>query len=113
MEAGLHCLFDGISLRLLQAEDLVRFLVRCPREIGLIIISGPHVYKTDAGLAGIVLVAESHISVHTDGLAVYWDVFSCRRFPPSVVLALASELLLIDEKPKPRVQMLKRGWGKA
>lgn len=111
MEKGQHLLVEAISLRVLEPQEVVRFLVQCPREIGLTIISGPHVFPTDNGLAGIVLVADSHVSVHLDGLAAYIDVFSCKPFNVQIVMRLATELLLLDTKPKPKAQVLRRGWG--
>ena len=111
MERGCHLVFDGISEHLLSNLEIHTFLTECPRLLKLTIFSGPSVYPTEHGLAGIVLVAESHISVHTDGLAVYGDVFSCRSFLPSIVMELAREVLFLEDKPKPRQQVLRRGWG--
>ncbi len=39
------------------------------------------------GLSGFVIVAESHISIHTDTLTNYVsvDVYSCKRFDPEKV----------------------------
>jgi S-adenosylmethionine/arginine decarboxylase-like enzyme len=111
MERGCHLLFEGLSLHLLSNLEAHTFLVECPRLLRLTIFSGPSVYPTEYGLAGIVLVAESHVSLHTVGLEVYGDVFSCRPFATEPVMELAHELLFLDRKPKPRQQVLRRGWG--
>ena len=111
MEAGLHLLFQGLSRHLLSALEIHEFLVACPRAIDMTVISGPHVYPTDEGFAGIALIGASHCSVHTVGLETYCDIFSCRPFATEPVMELAHELLFLDRKPKPRQQILRRGWG--
>jgi S-adenosylmethionine decarboxylase len=72
--------------------NLVRALLdECPDEIGMTKIAQPYVcryYPDDAGpsadwgISGFVLIAESHLSIHTfpaRGL-VWADIFSCKGF---------------------------------
>lgn len=113
MAAGLHLLFEGISKHLLSSLEIHEFLTECPRAIQLTIFAGPFVYPTEYGLAGMVLVAESHCSVHTVGLEMYVDIFSCKYFPTSPVMELAYDLLFLEDKPKPRTQVLRRGWSQS
>ena len=111
MEKGHHLLFEAVTQRLLEKSDLEAFLQECPRRIRMSIISGPNVCKTDSGWAGIVLIAESHISVHTDGLELFCDVFSCIEFSTRTVMELAREMLALEHRPKPRIMELRRGWS--
>jgi len=111
MELGCHLLFDGVSEHLLSSLEVHTFLSECPKRIGLTIFSGPHVYPTKNGLAGIVLIAQSHVSVHTNGLEVFGDTFSCLQFDSRVVIDLARELLCLENSPKAVVRVLQRGWA--
>jgi S-adenosylmethionine decarboxylase len=69
-------------------DALLRFLDEYPDAIGMTKITPPQVYTyagrkpEDNGLSGFVLIAESHISVHTFPRRRYIniDVFSCMDF---------------------------------
>jgi len=88
---GLHLMVDGYGCdpSRLDDEDFVRsFLNEFPEDIGMTKLMSPHVVGyADAdrevhGLSGFVLIAESHVSIHTfpsDGY-VSIDVFSCKPF---------------------------------
>ena len=87
----MHLVVDGYGADpdKLTDEDLIfAFLDEYPAAIGMTKMITPQVYtyrgKTleDWGLSGFVLIAESHISVHTfpDRGYVNIDVFSCREF---------------------------------
>lgn len=92
-ERGLmmHLTIDGFggNPEKLASEELVRELLdRYPVEIGMTKIAQPHVQRyvgqkpQDWGISGFVLIAESHISVHTfpeRGL-IWVDIFSCKAF---------------------------------
>jgi S-adenosylmethionine decarboxylase len=87
----MHVTVDGYNgdPQKLADEHLVRaFLDTCPDEIGMTKIGPPHVCRyagskpEDWGVSGFVLIAESHISVHTFPNHGYaWvDIFSCKAF---------------------------------
>jgi S-adenosylmethionine decarboxylase len=88
---GLHLMVDGYGCdsSKLADQDFVRcFLSEFPEDIGMTKLMSPYVvgYEgTDgkaSGLSGFVLIAESHVSIHTfpsDGY-VSIDVFSCKPF---------------------------------
>lgn len=65
---------DGIAALLRSLAD----------DAGLTRLGEPVVHATPAGLVGMVLLAESHASVHTDVAAAsaFVDVFSCVDVPP-------------------------------
>jgi S-adenosylmethionine decarboxylase len=88
----MHMTIDGYggSEELLNNEQLVRELLdRYPGEIGMTKIAAPYVVAYDGadkpedyGVTGFVIIAESHISIHTfPGRGDVWlDVFSCKDF---------------------------------
>ena len=90
-DAHLHLVIDGYGgdRDTLQNAEIVRdFLERHPGEIGMTKIAPPQVYTytgqqaEDWGVSGFVLIAESHISVHTFPARGYInvDLFSCKFF---------------------------------
>ncbi len=87
----MHLVVDGYGAdpeRLTDEDLLFAFLDEYPAVIGMTKMITPQVYtyrgKTaeDWGLSGFVLIAESHISVHTfpDRGYVNIDIFSCKEF---------------------------------
>ena len=93
----MHLVVDGYGAdpeRLTDEDLLFAFLDEYPAVIGMTKMITPQVYtyrgKTaeDWGLSGFVLIAESHISVHTfpDRGYVNIDIFSCKEFDSDVSL---------------------------
>ena len=92
---GPHLVLDGYECdpkRLADLECVYDFLDRAPEVIGMTKIMPPYVFKfdplpprppEDAGISGFVIIAESHISIHTYPERAYLsaDVFSCKVFP--------------------------------
>ena len=87
----MHLVIDGYEGDVDKLEDadfVYRFLDEYPEAIGMTKITAPHVYvyqgqkPEDVGVSGFVLIAESHISVHTFPRRRYVniDVFSCKEF---------------------------------
>ena len=90
-EAGTHLVLDGFTnnTSLLQDMDLIRvFLDEYPNRMRMTKIMPPYVFRyqgdspQESGLSGIVIIAESHISIHTFPAKGYVsaDVFSCKPF---------------------------------
>jgi S-adenosylmethionine decarboxylase len=93
----MHLTIDGFggNPEKLASEELVRELLdRYPAEIGMTKIAQPHVQRyvgqkpEDWGVSGFVLIAESHISVHTFPERGYlWvDIFSCKGFDDQLAI---------------------------
>jgi S-adenosylmethionine decarboxylase len=91
----MHLTIDGFggSRELLSDETLVRQLLdRYPGDINMTKITPPFVYRyvgekpEDWGVSGFVLIAESHIAVHTfpEHGYVWLDVFSCKEFDTNI-----------------------------
>ena len=94
----MHLAIDayGADPAKLSDEALVfRFLDEYPDVIGMTKVAGPQVYSYtgkvpgDWGVSGFVIIAESHISVHTfpDKGYLNIDIFSCNDFDVSASLA--------------------------
>ena len=86
----MHLTIDGFGgdRERLGSEELVRELLdRYPGEISMTKIAAPYVVRyydkpEDWGVTGFVIIAESHISIHTfpERGYVWLDVFSCKDF---------------------------------
>lgn len=96
---GPHLTFDGYeadAARLNDMQVVFDFLLRFPSIIGMKRLTQPYVISYDGaeepndyGVTGIVIIATSHISIHTyphDG-AFFLDVFSCKLFDKEKALA--------------------------
>ena len=88
---GQHLMLDAYGCDRFQLEDIERiysFLDECPQKIKMTKIMPPYVFKykglkpEDWGISGFVLIAESHISIHTFPEKNYLslDIFSCKTF---------------------------------
>lgn len=91
MAFGPHLTVDGIgcsSKDLSSMSFIYKFLDDCPKKIHMTKITEPYIVKIPAGFAGMVLIAESHISVHTNPKKkkIYVDIFSCKDFDKSKAL---------------------------
>ena len=105
---GTHLLIDGRTERPIQHDDVKRFLERCPHVIEMTPLLNPLVYRGDSGgWAGVVVIAESHIAVHSQGTEVHVDIFSCKSFDQDRAIQEAAERLGLVEL---RHQALQRGW---
>lgn len=87
----MHLIIDGYGSnpQLLQKEEFIYEFLDCfPSQIGMTKISPPYVCTyigpkpEDGGISGFVLIAESHISIHTfvEHSFVNVDIFSCKDF---------------------------------
>jgi S-adenosylmethionine decarboxylase len=87
----MHLIIDGYGSerQKLQDEKLIhQILDSYPTQIGMNKISPPQVTRyigskpEDWGISGFVLIAESHISIHTfpERSYINIDVFSCKEF---------------------------------
>ncbi len=100
----MHLIIDGFGgnpQRLASEELVLELLDQYPERIGMTKISTPHVQRyqgdkpEDWGISGFVLIAESHISIHTfpERGIVWADIFSCKEFDADNALwTMAEEL---------------------
>ena len=104
----MHLAIDGYGAdpEVLRDADLVRrFLDEYPDAIGMTKIAPAQVYTyrgkvpEDWGVSGFVIIAESHISIHTfpDRAYVNIDVFSCKDFDTDKAQDDAKAFFLLDD----------------
>lgn len=113
----MHLIIDGYGGNRQKMESVAaiyELLDRYPGQIGMHKIAPPYVFRyvgvkpQDWGVTGFVLIAESHISIHTfpERAYVNIDVFSCKEFAAEeVVKDLQGEFSLAQV----RTRLLKRG----
>lgn len=106
--------FGGDPARLGNQELVRNLLDRYPDEIGMTKISEPHVFEysgvkpEDWGVSGFVLIAESHIAVHTfpEHQQVWVDIFSCKGFDEIPAIDKIVEAFGLQDT---RINKLERG----
>lgn len=113
----MHATIDGYggdAAKLADVELIRSLLDRYPGEIGMTKISVPHVMEyvgekpEDWGVSGFVLIAESHISIHTfvERRYVWVDIFSCKGFDATKAI---DDLQRIFELETVETHILERG----
>ena len=113
----MHLIIDGFggNRELLESEELVyQFLDDYPAQIGMTKVAPPHVFRyigskpQDWGISGLVIIAESHISIHTfpERCYVNIDIFSCKDFDAGQAIQDVQAKL---ELTKLRSYLLNRG----
>ena len=113
----MHVIIDGYGgdPEQLADENVVRAILdRYPEEIGMTKIAPPVVVRyrgsnrQDWGLSGYVLIAESHISLHTfpERCLIWADIFSCKEFDAA---PLVDDLKARFRLRQMQVNILERG----
>tara|TARA_A100001037_G_scaffold306707_1_gene354347 strand:- start:10708 stop:11157 length:450 start_codon:yes stop_codon:yes gene_type:complete len=95
--------FDGDPDLMWDETRLYQFLIDYPAELNMTRITDPQVVTytdakgDDSGISGFVIIAESHISVHTfpNRNYVNIDIFSCKDFDTEKALDDAKKLLAL------------------
>ncbi len=98
----MHLILDGFGADPQKLQDLdatFTLLDNYPSKIGMTKIMPPYVFRyngvkpEDWGISGVVLIAESHISIHTFPNKGYIniDVFSCKAFDPDLAVDYMKE----------------------
>lgn len=113
---GQHLTMDlaGCNSELTKTDIVFNFLLELAASIGMTAITLPYVIKwldkgtQIEGVSGFVIIAESHISVHTypEKREVYADVFSCRNFNTNRAIDLFTEVFKPTSYEK---NIIKRG----
>ncbi len=104
----MHLVIDGYggdTTKMWDVQHVRDFLTDCPATLGMTRITEPKVLEhnapkaEDSGVSGFVIIAESHISVHTFPRRSYVniDIFSCRPFDQDRALAAAKGLFELEE----------------
>ena len=104
----MHLVIDGFGgdIDKMWDEDLVRsFLYQYPESLEMTRITEPNVLRyeapksEDSGVSGFVIIAESHISIHTFPRKDYVniDIFSCQPFDHERALDDVKDLFGLSE----------------
>ena len=104
----MHLVIDGYggdTTKMWDTKLIRQFLTDYPESLGMTRITDPKVldYQApkpeDSGVSGFVIIAESHISIHTFPRKSYVniDIFSCLTFDYERALADATELFDLKE----------------
>ena len=114
---GPHLMLDlnSCDFNLLNSLDsCFTLLNNLPDQIGMTKITQPYVFPyeglvpEDAGITGMVIIAESHISVHTFPFKKYAfiDVFSCKPFDTNYAAKFCVDLF---KSKDPKISVNYRG----
>ena len=112
---GPHLIIDGsqCDTRKLADRNLVeRVLSDYPSAIGMTKIGGPYMFEYQApdpaysGVSGLVVIAESHIAIHTFPELDYFtmDIFSCKNFDHEKAIAYIKDAFDVREMDRMLVQ---------
>ena len=113
----MHLIIDGYGGNAQKMQDvqfIYQLLDRYPSQIGMVKLSPPQVAKylgskrEDWGISGFVLIAESHISIHTfpERCYINIDIFSCKGFDPEQAIKEFKQQFGLEEV---RSYILNRG----
>ena len=113
----MHLVIDGYGgdpAKMWDVDLVRRFLADYPSVLGMTKLCEPQVLTyngpkaEDSGVSGFVIIAESHISIHTFPHRDYvnMDVFSCKSFDNEQALRDMKELFSLTEV---RTWILDRG----
>jgi S-adenosylmethionine decarboxylase len=114
---GPHLMLDLHKCNYQKLDSLdtcFKLLDELPTQIGMTKITMPHVFPyaglvpEDKGITGVVIIAESHISIHTFPLKRYAfiDVFSCKPFHTDFAISYCVDLF---ESEAPDTHLTFRG----
>ena len=104
-----HLVVDGFvddPTRISAIEPIFDLLNSLPDQIGMTKIIQPYVFRyhgvvpEDWGVTGMVIIAESHISIHTfpEHKRFHMDVFSCKPFDSEAALAIIDRALGVSRR---------------
>jgi deoxyhypusine synthase len=105
---GPHLMIDGSKCNTQKLADrnlIEQILNDYPRAIGMTKIGGPYMFEYQApdpeysGISGLVVIAESHIAIHTFPELDYFtmDIFSCRNFDHELAIQYIKDALDVQE----------------
>ncbi len=105
---GPHLMIDGsrCDTRKLADRNIVEQVLNdYPTAIGMTKIGGPYMFEYQApdpaysGVSGLVVIAESHIAIHTFPELDYFtlDIFSCKNFDHELAIAYIRDAFSVGE----------------
>jgi S-adenosylmethionine decarboxylase len=112
---GPHLIIDGTRCDTQKLGDRIlieQILADYPAAIGMTKIGGPYMFEYQApdpaysGVSGIVVIAESHIAIHTFPELDYFtmDIFSCKNFDHELAIRYIKDALDVKDMDRMLVQ---------
>jgi len=112
---GPHLIVDGSRCNTRKLADRIlveQVLNDYPSAIGMTKIGGPYMFEYQApdpaysGVSGLVVIAESHIAIHTFPELDYFtmDIFSCKNFDHEKAIAYIKDAFDVEEMDRMLVQ---------
>ncbi|HEY7976490.1 MAG TPA: adenosylmethionine decarboxylase, partial [Ktedonobacterales bacterium] len=112
---GPHLIIDGSRCNTLKLADRIlveQVLNDYPAAIGMTKIGGPYMFEYQApdpaysGVSGLVVIAESHIAIHTFPELDYFtmDIFSCKNFDHEKAIEYIRTAFDVEEMDRMLVQ---------
>ncbi|HEX8731106.1 MAG TPA: adenosylmethionine decarboxylase [Ktedonobacterales bacterium] len=112
---GPHLIIDGSRCNTRKLADRIlveQVLNDYPSAIGMTKIGGPYMFEYQApdpaysGVSGLVVIAESHIAIHTFPELDYFtmDIFSCKNFDHEKAIAYIKAAFDVEEMDRMLVQ---------
>src|SRR5215470_5009420 len=112
---GPHLIIDGSRCDTRKLADRIlveQVLSDYPAAIGMTKIGGPYMFEYQApdpaysGVSGIVVIAESHIAIHTFPELDYFtmDIFSCKNFDHELAIEYIKNAFDVKEMDRMLVQ---------
>ena len=112
---GPHLIIDGTRCNTRKLADRIlveQTLNDYPSAIGMTKIGGPYMFEYQApdpaysGVSGLVVIAESHIAIHTFPELDYFtmDIFSCKNFDHEKAIAYIKDAFDVQEMDRMLVQ---------
>ncbi|WIG61045.1 MAG: hypothetical protein OJF49_003793 [Ktedonobacterales bacterium] len=112
---GPHLIIDGTrcdTQRLADRNIVEQVLNDYPTAIGMTKIGGPYMFEYQApdpaysGVSGLVVIAESHIAIHTFPELDYFtmDIFSCKNFDHELAIEYIKNAFDVKEMDRMLVQ---------
>ncbi|HEX8981986.1 MAG TPA: adenosylmethionine decarboxylase [Ktedonobacterales bacterium] len=112
---GPHLIIDGSRCNTKKLADRIlveQVLSEYPTAIGMTKIGGPYMFEYQApdpaysGVSGLVVIAESHIAIHTFPELDYFtmDIFSCKNFDHEKAISYIKEAFDVEEMDRMLVQ---------
>jgi len=112
---GPHLIIDGSRCNTQKLADRIlveQVLNEYPTAIGMTKIGGPYMFEYQApdpaysGVSGLVVIAESHIAIHTFPELDYFtlDIFSCKNFDHELAIRYIKDAFEVAEMDRMLVQ---------
>lgn len=89
----MHLLVTAVLKEPLTFNQIFHFLTDIVTLLQLELVSGPHIHFRENNWIALAIIAESHISIHTQDHGIFVDIFSCKEFDVEKILPFIVDTL--------------------